>query len=232
MIGDSAGDIHGLNPATGKAAGGTRMDGPVAGSVATLGSTVIAATIAGSASALDARTGRIIWRHDLPGPVSRSVAVGPELAYVGVTPGRLVAFDPADGSIAWTTKLSDDGDVATPTVADGLVYAATGVDVQLPLSKVVAADAATGTIRWQYASPAHEEVYAPAVVDRVAYVVSKDTTVTALDAATGTSEWTDTGDTAIEAGAGVCDGRLYVASNAGSLSRLTPETVARSGSCP
>src|SRR5690625_3632346 len=76
--------------------------------------------------ALDPATGEVQWSTD----VGELVYAGPAVAdgYVVIgngDDGRLVALDAATGEIGWTLQRAADYFVASPSIADGVVYAAT-----------------------------------------------------------------------------------------------------------
>ncbi len=222
VVGDLDGVLHALDASTGEQRWVLRTDGPIAGAAGSAGDLIVAATTLGSAYAVARDTGELRWRTALPGGVSRSVAVTPEAAYFGTSGGSLVAVRIEDGSIDWETKLADSGDVGTPTTADGLVFAATGLATDdLESIGVVAVDAATGEVRWRYASHDHEYVYTPAIVDGRAYIVGKDMSVVALEATSGVPLWSTSTGAPNDALASVADGVVYVATHGGSLQALS-----------
>ena len=127
--------------------------------------------IGGTLIALDAATGSELWR------------------YAGADPG-LYAVDAVSGTLRW--RLATEQRVmATPAVADGVVYA---LDLG---GRLHAVDAASGTARWstQVGAPDSAlplQLYqspAPAVMGDLIYAAAWDGTLIAVDAASGTERW-------------------------------------------
>jgi outer membrane protein assembly factor BamB len=138
-----------------------------------------------------------------------------------------VALSLRDGSVTWQADIAGDGDVGTPTVADGLVFAATGLGGDDDSAKGVAAlDAAAGAIRWRYASPTQAQIYTPAVIDDRAYVVGHDQAVVALAAVTGEVVWRIETGAENEALPSVAAGVVYVPTNGGEVQALDSATGA------
>jgi outer membrane protein assembly factor BamB len=173
----------------------------------------IVATGTGRAAATGADSGEEIWAVDLGAGVRRSIALEDGIAYFGLDGGEVVALSETDGSERWRVDLATSGAISTPTVANGMVYAAVGVGDVASDRRLVALDAATGAIQWTYVSPLNEILYSPAVVDGIAYVVGHDQHVVALDATTGALRWSVAIYGVLEAVPVVTDGVVYVAAN-------------------
>lgn len=226
IVGDSRGVVHALAIADGSTRWTLSTDGPISGAAAADGDIAVVATKAATAYAIDVPTGTTRWTTKLGGPVGSSIAIAGGTVYLGAGQ-NLVVLALADGKIRWTHAVSKVGRIGTPTAADGMVYAATGLDRDDPsVHGVVALDAATGTQRWRYASPTEAVVYTPAVVDGRAYIVGEDRRVTALDAATGTVIWTTATEQVDEAVAAVADGLVFVAGDGGAMNALDAGTGA------
>jgi eukaryotic-like serine/threonine-protein kinase len=225
VVGDQAGVVHALDQAGGAERWRASTDGPIDGAVAEGGGLVLLATASGSAYALDPSSGEIRWRADLPGGVSRSIAATDELVYCAVSGGLLVSLRTSDGSPVWQASMAADGEGGTPTVADGLVFAATGLDSDSRETQgIVALDARTGAERWRHASPSGAVMYAPAVADGIGYIVTKDEQVVAVDAGSGEVRWTATTGATNDALASIWDTTVYVATNGGRLMALDADT--------
>ncbi len=232
VVGDSSGMVHALDTASGHTRWSTQTDGAIDGAAAGVGNLVLTATEGGSAYALDAETGSVIWKATLPPGVTHSVTASADTVFVGAR-GILVALRLSDGSILWQSPVATSGDCGTPTVADGLVFDAIGLDGNDPAAKgVVALDASTGAVRWRYTSPTQRQAYTPAVIDGRAFVVAEDGTVVALDAATGAIAWTTETGAVNEALPAIADGLVYVPTNGHALVTLDQATGALGWQAP
>jgi eukaryotic-like serine/threonine-protein kinase len=226
IVGDSKRVVHALSAGDGSARWTVPTDGPIAGAAAATSDIAVVATTTGSAYAIEIPGGTVRWKTAVGGAVGSSVAIGDGLVYLGAGP-NLVALALADGRIRWKQSVSAVGRIGTPTAADGLVFAATGLDGgDASVYGVAAIDAATGASRWRFVSPSKAVVYTPAVVSGRAYIVGEDRRVTALDAATGTTIWSTTTEQVDEAVAAVVDGIVYVAGNGGAMNALDATTGA------
>lgn len=226
IVGDSKGTVHALDVSDGSSRWTLQIDGPIAGAAAADGDIAVVATRTGSAYAIEIPGGTTRWKTAVGGAVGSSIAIADGTVYLGAGP-NLVALALADGRIRWKQPVSAVGRIGTPTAADGLVFAATGLDGgDASVYGVAAVDAATGAPRWRFVSPSKAVVYTPAVVSGLAYIVGEDRRVTALDAATGTTIWSTTTDQVDEAVAAVADGIVYVAGNGGAMNALDAATGA------
>jgi outer membrane protein assembly factor BamB len=128
-------------------------------------------SMGGTLIALDAATGSERWR------------------YKGADPG-LYAVDAVSGTVRWHFS-TEQRVMATPAVADGVVYA---LDLG---GRLHAVDAVRGTGRWstQVGEPEsgprlqNFQSPAPAVMGDLVYAAAWDGTLVALDAASGTERW-------------------------------------------
>jgi outer membrane protein assembly factor BamB len=128
-------------------------------------------SIGGTLIALDAATGSELWRHS------------------GADPG-LYAVEAVSGTLRWRFSTQERV-LATPAVADGVVYA---LDLG---GRLHAVDAASGTARWstQVGAPDSAlplQLYqfpSPAVKGDLIYAAAWDGTLVAVDAASGTERW-------------------------------------------
>ncbi len=224
IVGDMDGVLHGIDATTGDARWTAELDGSISGAVAATAKSVVAATNDGNAYGIDPATGEIAWRTTLPGGVSRSVAANADMAFVSAA-GHVVALRATDGTIVWDARVADSGEGGTPTVADGLVYAATGFDPDDPAATGVSViDATSGELRWRHVSASQEVVFTPAVVDGRAFMVSGDATVVAVESSTGKLLWSHTTDGPNDALPSVAQETVYVATNGGSVQALDVAT--------
>ncbi len=128
------------------------------------------------------------WRRALV-PVDDSAVIeeggvavdpGTGLAVCGTKDGWIHAFRP-DGTVAWEFKAGG-AFPASPTIADGAVYAGSSD------GRVYALSLADGKLRWSY--DAKEEMGTPpAVGGGAVFVMSLQDTLWALDAKTGNWKW-------------------------------------------
>jgi outer membrane protein assembly factor BamB len=223
IVGDELGKVHGLAVATGAEAWNVTTDGAITGSPAAVGGDVIVATQGSHAFRLEAATGHPVWSVDVGGATARSVATDGVTAFLGVG-GELVAIGLGDGRERWRTTVAGSGDVGTPAIAGGLVYASTGIGGDPADAGVAVLDAATGAIRWRYASPAQAGVYTPAVSGGRAFVLGHDGLLVALDATTGTTLWTTRFESELEALPSVVGDTVYVIGNDGPAAAVDAAT--------
>jgi outer membrane protein assembly factor BamB len=145
-------------------------DGPVLASPAVSGGLVYATS--GSLHAIDAKSGKTVWTlANGNAAFDTAPAVANHVVYVGGT--KLVALDTRSGKTIWTFA-GTRAYVASPVVADGVVYAGT-YDGEL-----LAIDAAKGIAIWRYEvkvagdTAARQIESSPAVVDGRIYFGSFD----------------------------------------------------------
>jgi outer membrane protein assembly factor BamB len=223
---DEDGTIHALAVADGVSAWTAKADGPITGSPAAVDGRIVAATQEGSVYALDASSGAIAWQTAVGGEVSRSVAVAGGTVYLGVGL-EIVAVSSSNGSILWRATVGADGAVGTPTVAGGVVFAATGLDADDASAHAVETfDAATGKPGWRYASATQAQVYTPAVVGNRAYVVGHDRLLVALDTASGALAWSSAHPSELEALPAVVGDVVYIVGNEGPVEAIDIKTGA------
>lgn len=229
IVADQAGTVTALASADGTLAWTTTVTGAVNGSPAVVDDRLVVATQLGRAYAFDTASGEVVWQIETGGEVSRSVTATADTVFLGVAGGTVLAVSLADGSEIWRRALEADGQISSPTAAEGMLVLATGLDSADPDGRaVVALDAATGETLWTYRSPIHATIYSPAVVDGVAYVVGHDKLVVALDAATGAVLWSAEQEGEVEAAAMITNGVVYTAVNglaAIALDAATGETL-------
>ena len=224
IVGDHAGTIHAIALSDGSSGWTRALDGGITGAVGISDDVVLAATLAGTAYALDSATGEVRWSTPVGGPVSRSVAVADGTAYLGAGLS-VVAISVVDGRIRWATPVSTIGAIGSPSTADGMVFASTGLDEDDPSAHgVTALNAGTGAFVWRFVSPTGATVYTPAVVGGRAYIVGEDRRVVAADAATGDEIWTTTTPEVDEVLAAVMGHQVFIAGNGGAMKALNLDT--------
>jgi outer membrane protein assembly factor BamB len=229
---DEEGIIHALSLADGTATWTLRTDGPISGSPAVVDDRIVAATQKGTVYSFDAASGRIAWQTAAGGEISRSVATADGTIYVGLG-GEIVAISASEGSLLWRATVAADGAVGTPTVAGGVVFAATGLDADDAAAHAVGTvDAGTGKLGWRYASPTNAQIYTPAIAGGRAYVVGHDRLVVALDVASGDVVWSVERPSEIEALPAIVGNVVYVVGNDGPVEAIDATTGAPLWSVP
>lgn len=171
--------------------------------------------------ALDLATRGLVWPqpYETGNWIWGRPAVDAERVYVGSMDHAVYALDRATGELAW--RFEAGGAVAGSVVlSDGLVLVGT-VDKQFH-----ALDAATGEPAW--VQPLGQWVMGdPLVVGEHAYVTTLDGMVHAFRVADGSTPWEAVSLVrAVRAGPRPLDGALIVATEAGELWRVDPETGA------
>jgi len=163
-----------------------------------------------SGHAIDVVTGEIVWTtDDLWNPDGVSYANGT----VYFADNSVVAIEARNGTERWRAEPGLGGvGFAPPAVSNGTVY--TGNE------NLTAFDAATGELRWSTFLGANtSQETSPAVGAGTVYVSTKNTSdavggrLYALDASTGSIEWTATFDQWSESSPALVDGIVYVGSN-------------------
>jgi outer membrane protein assembly factor BamB len=169
--------------------------------------------------ALNATTGEVLWEFFTRGWCSSpAVAGGRVFVGGGLYPtAGICAFNSTTGALLWKYDTGDFADEASPTVAEGTVFAGSTDN------SIYALDAFTGTLRWKYETG--DWVWSsPAFVDGMLYVSSDDHYVYALNASTGQSKWSYGTGGIIDSSPAVADGKLYVGSYDGKVYCLNVST--------
>lgn len=189
--------------------------GQVAGTPAIVDGLVIAASDGGTVSALRVEDGAVTWVHEAGGSVGTSVAAGDDLVVVGTVDGEAVALDQRTGRERWRQLLDAGARVATPTVADGLVFVAT-LEGGGPGSRHVRAlDPETGALVWAVDNPGDLALFPPAVLNDRAFIGGLDGSVSAVGGASGGSIWRYEAPGPVDIVAAVVDDTVFSASNGG-----------------
>lgn len=181
-------------------------------SPAVAGGTVFVGADDANLYAVDAATGAVRWTAPTGAALTvSSPAVADGRVFIGSPDQKLYAFDAATGAQLWNTSTGAAVE-APPTVADGVVYAAS--------DKLYALDPATGQVHWTADTGGPVAFSAPSVVGGKVYVGGFDTqtlqgVLGGFDATTGERLWTATTFGAIEGAPVVVGNRVYVASGFG-----------------
>ncbi|WP_326816198.1 PQQ-binding-like beta-propeller repeat protein [Streptomyces sp. NBC_01762] len=178
----------------------------------------------GRVYALDAITGAELWTHRADAFESSSPAVADGIVYFGSGDGLFYALDAATGTERWTYTI-DASSSSSPAVVDGTVYVGDWTGV------LCALDAATGAERWRadvsktVDDDFDDVLSSPVVVEGIVYITSIDGKVLyALDAASGTEQWTHTSSDGVFNTPAVADGTVYITSEGGRVYTLDATT--------
>ena len=171
---------------------------------------------------------KLKWKFQTSGEIIASPTVDHGIVYVGSTDGNLYAVDAQSGLLRWKFK-ANARIVSSAAVWNKTVYFSS-YD-----RNFYAIDAASGALKWKFKTPAERRFAAehihgtypsaeampdpfdfymssPAIWNDVVFFGSGDGNVYALNATTGTVNWTfRTGDV-VHASPAVVDGSLYVGS--------------------
>ena len=171
----------------------TSIGTPLFASPAVANGMVYVGGLDGKLHAVDAATGNLRWARPadaLPGDTAwTSPVVANGVVYFAANRPVIVlyALDAVTGQVIWTASPAFSIIVASPVLADGVLY------IGLNDHQVMALDAATGAVRWR--ARASATLYSsPAVADGRVFIGSNDRKLYAFDAATGAELWVaDTG---------------------------------------
>jgi outer membrane protein assembly factor BamB len=226
VVGSDFGDVAAFRAGDGAQLWRFATSGPVSAAPAAIDSTVYIGGEDGFLYALDAVTGDERWSILIGAPVTRGPAISDGVIYIGAQGGLLTAIDADTRVTLWSVALGD-GAVGTPALADGSVYVGRGIDATTESAHdLVALSAGDGSVRWTFASATGEQVHLGAVGDDLAYAVSEDNSVYALERGSGAIVWSHATDGKIGSLASLVDGTLYVSSTDGSVRALDAKTGA------
>jgi eukaryotic-like serine/threonine-protein kinase len=202
----TASNVSGLNRQWTTAIGPGSESSP-----AVVGDTVFVGADDANLYAVDAATGAVRWTAPTAAAINlSSPAVADGRVFIGSL-DQVYAFDASTGAQLWNT--STGGAVqAPPTVANGVVYAAS--------DKLYAFDPATGQVLWTADTGGPVLFSAPTVVGGKVYAGGIDPeflhgVLRAFDATTGDRLWTATTFGAIEGAPVVVGDTVYLASGFG-----------------
>lgn len=221
LVGDDDGVLHALDAASGAQTWSFAAEGPIHGPPAVVDGVGYFGTTEGYLYAVDLVTQQLRWPVvQTPGPISRAVAVAGGIVYAGsgrASPGEkgsLGAYDAATGHLLWSKDL-DPGNTSTPTVADGLVFVASGLDPSSGGRRVYAFDARTGASAWPAAFTTADDniLLLGAVANGRVYATGTDGLLYVLDASHGTLLGEARIQSRLSPNAGIVGHTLYVTSD-------------------
>lgn len=156
--------------------------------------------------------------YPLPAPASAisSASAPGEWAMFGNDPGRMnatAASGPQAGRVVWSTPTGPDPFLASPVVAEGVIYAPTGD------RRILALEASTGRVLWE--SPTTGPVDStPAIAGDLLYVGLRDSRLIALSKRDGQLVWQFKAGGPITGSPTVRDGVVYIGAGDGVLYAL------------
>jgi outer membrane protein assembly factor BamB len=172
-VGSDDGNLYAVEIATGRERWRLTLDGPVTATPVVDRGRVFVASDAGTLYAVQATTGHMAWRvANGAGPLL-NIAVANDIIFSAGGDGGnvLQAHATADGALRWKFTFGGVGTYgfASPIVADGTVYFASGSQRINSRGLLFAVDAKRGTERW-HLSLGQTPAAAPAIIDGVLYV--------------------------------------------------------------
>jgi len=126
------------------------------------------------------------WKH-----LATPVVAGGHV-YTMDTDSVVRAFDAKDGARLWSTDTHPSGDVGDGDVGGGVAYGDGMLYVTNNYGQALELDPATGKIVWRRSLGGPTRA-APTIADGRVFVVTADNQTHALNAKTGTVEWTHSG---------------------------------------
>jgi len=162
-------------------------------------------------------SGSVVWTYAAPSGISRAIAFDDGVLYVPTDGGALVALDARTGSPSWQVQLGA-GMLATPAVADGVVYEATGLGDPQARHTLYAIDTATHATRWTFGAASGATLYVGGVSDGLVFADSgEDKGLHAVDLQTGKERWSVFTGGPNGGRAAIVAGTVYLPSGDGSI---------------
>ncbi|WP_323675613.1 PQQ-binding-like beta-propeller repeat protein [Halorubellus sp. PRR65] len=186
--------------------------------------TVFVGSADGNVYAVDADAGSEAWRYETRGEVGAVPAVVDGRVYVGVKSGQVVALSASDGAVAWSFE-TDHPVRASPVVADETVYVGDGALFETP-GALYALGRSDGAPRWRfetdgsYGGRQGAIVAPPVLADGTVYFGVDANRVYAVDAATGSQDWSFGDVGVVLSSPAVADGTVYVGADNDSVYAL------------
>jgi outer membrane protein assembly factor BamB len=180
IVGTLDNGVHAVDARTGAPLWTDPLPGTFFGSATVAGNTAYIGTLEGYVYALDTATGGVRWSREFArtGAVSNAPTVVGGRVFVGYSSGQLRAFRASDGKSLYT--LGKLGPVlGAPAARDGILYFGGG-------AMLYAVEAATGHREWAVTAGPQPVASSAAVSNGLVWVRTRDRTLRAFDAATGT----------------------------------------------
>ncbi|MFB6142368.1 MAG: PQQ-binding-like beta-propeller repeat protein [Halorientalis sp.] len=168
--------------------------------------------------ALNASTGATTWTYSIGNATVTIVpgSVGSGTVYAGATNGTVHAIDAETGSATWTTRLDAPVEAGPLRVGDTVLVGTDSTRDTRYVRTIYGLDAGTGNVRWQYPVDVDAGL---AAANGTVYAVDHDydtgnSTLHAVDVATGTAVWNYTVGARLSAVA-VRNGTVYATTDGG-----------------
>lgn len=173
----------------------------------------------GALYAFDSSTGQPLWSAPTGDQVNSSPVIGGQAVYVS-SANREFAFDRTSGRELWHARLGPSTvlSLASASLVKDRLFTTYITEGFQGNERLVSLNRKSGRILWDRkigVVPNHCCLYgpSPAVANGLVYITGGDARLHVYDASTGESLLARATALAIEAGAAVADGRVYVASN-------------------
>lgn len=233
-IGDAAGVFHAVDVVTGRARWTFDAGAPLFGAPAVAGEAICFVSDNGRLYKLARADGRELWRADIGGSGIRSVpslgatewdyatatpVMADDTVYVGSADGAFHALAAASENPLWSFKTGGKIRAAALIVGDRIFVGSTD-------HVVYALDRRTGALKWRFDTGSPVTTAPMLAGDRVVIGTRDQALLYALDAATGTRQWTvDYWLSWVESTPVLVDGLLYVgASDSRRVRVIEPDT--------
>ena len=185
---------------------------------------------------LDAYDGEVIWKHKTDGYITSSPAVDAGAVYVSSqepVAGALYKLNANDGQLVWKKSIpyqrtfTGGTDMhASPTVAEGMVFASSNV------KEYYGIDVLTGETVWTYRDESAEEfiVCSTIFMDGQLFLIDKFSIV-CVDASSGNTVWATFLGEELYVSPSIADGKIYVVTDQRSVFVVNATNGEKLGYC-
>ena len=195
---------------------GAKSIGAIVGSPVVVKDTLYVGSSDGKLYAMDAVYGEKKWEFDTGGKIWTSPAVEDGVVYVSNYNSKLFAVSSTDGSLLWEIQLPT-AIASSLAISEGNIYFGTFGRYLYAVASV------DGSKKWEFEG-GNWFWSTPVVKDGVVYAGCLDHNVYALDASTGMKLWQFVADGPIASAPMLAGNFLVVASEAGDLYVLAPDS--------
>lgn len=145
--------------------------------------------LTGALYAVDATSGTEDWYTSFaPTDGSATYAVVDETIYVA-SERSIQALKLSDGTVNWTYDVGENGVTTGVAVADGTIYAGTGIAALQETPELHAVSADDGSEEWRVEAPGWIHNQVAVTPERIYYQLTREQTVIAADPADGSVQW-------------------------------------------